>query len=215
MALPVRFSPPHWTAKRLADEGAVGRLAAVHAVRSHNLHPATRSPWELTCRDNGGPLVDLGSHDYDFVAWCMGRRPVAVAANQALLRYADLTEFADAAQMFVRFADGTSATVWSDWLTPDGTKGTTSGVLLVGTEGAMRIDEGTRQLHLLRPGRDWEVVQNDREVPNLSADFLRAIAGEAHVVTTEECLEVSRVLLTAAEAARTGQVMGLSGPEGA
>jgi len=209
MALPVRFSPAHWTAKRLIDEGRIGRIVSVHAARSHNLHPERRQPWELSIEENGGPLIDLGCHDYDYVAWCVGDRPVSVCGSQTLARYADLTGFADAAQMFVRFAGGASATVSSDWLTPDGAKGGTTGVRIVGTQGAIRIDEHEGELALLTADSGWRTVPHDEGIPDIYTDFIAAVHGGTAVVTTEQCLAVSRTLLLGRRAAATGRLIDL------
>lgn len=208
-ALPVRFFPAHWTARRLLVEGVIGEIASACAVRSHNLHPERRQPWELNLEENGGPLVDLGSHDLDYVAWCVRQPPVSVMANQALLRYRDLGDFADAAQMFVRFAGGASATIWSDWLTPEAVAGSATGMHFVGTQGALRLDEREGALWLLKAGGGWERVPAEARPPDFHADFLAAARGEPHVVTTAECLSTARVLLNGRRSAETGQAVGL------
>lgn len=208
-ALPVRFFPAHWTARRLIREGRIGRVAAVFAHRSHNLHPHTRRPWELSVEENGGTLVDLGNHDWDYVAWCLESPPVTVSASETLMRYTDLTSFADSAQMFVRFGDGATATVWSDWLAPDGVEGSATGVLFVGTRATLRIDEHQGTLTILAEGGGWRAIEPDPRRPDLYRDFLAAVRGRPHVVTIDQTLAVSRLLLAAHHAARTGEVVHL------
>lgn len=210
MALPVRFFPPHWTAKRLIDERAIGAIATAYAIRSHNLHPHRRNPWELNLQENGGPLVDLGSHDYDYLDWCVGSEPVSVFGHQALRRYTDLPTFADAAQMLVRFANGASACVSADWLAPDDARASATGVHLVGTQGTMRIIEGEGELWRLGPASGWEQVPIDEDRPDIHTDFLAAVRGEPHVVRTEECLAVARVLLEGRRSAETGTAVTLA-----
>jgi len=209
MALPVRFFPAHWAAKRLIDDGAIGDIAAVFAMRTHNLHPETRRSWELNTEENGGPLVDLGSHDYDFAAWCVGSRPVSVFGNASLKRYTDLSGFADAAQMMVRFADGAAAWVCSDWLTPDDARGSATGVQIVGTRGVLRVSERDGDLALLTGGTGWQQAPTDADRPDMVRDFLAGLRGEPHIVTADQCLNTARVLLHGRASAGTGAAVAL------
>jgi myo-inositol 2-dehydrogenase/D-chiro-inositol 1-dehydrogenase len=208
-ALPLRFMGAYATARRLIRQGDVGRVVSVLALRSHNLHPERRQPWELTLQENGGPLVDLGSHDFDFVSWCLDARPVSVFGSQTLARYQDLATFVDAAQMCVRYADGATAYFAADWLTPDGTKVAATGMTLVGAQGTLRIVESGDELWRLGPGAGWERVPNDTGLADLHADFLAAARGEPHVVKTDECLAGVRVLLSGRRSAETGELVRL------
>jgi predicted dehydrogenase len=73
-----RFSPPWRTAKRLIDEGAVGRPLMVRLSQwDANPPPAQFCDPEVS----GGLALDCGVHEFDLVEWLTGLNVTTVAAH--------------------------------------------------------------------------------------------------------------------------------------
>jgi len=67
----LRFFPEYAEAKRLLDEGIVGRPAVARTTRNSG-HPRTAGDWFADPDMSGGVLVDMVIHDFDFLRWCAG-----------------------------------------------------------------------------------------------------------------------------------------------
>ena len=119
VAFALRSSREGFALKQLVDKGELGRIAHIYKCRPHRLRPAGRKSWELNARQNGGPLIDLASHDVDFANWIIGSRPVEVTAYAKMSRFHALKGFYDNGQMMVRYENGAVLMVEADWLTPE------------------------------------------------------------------------------------------------
>lgn len=201
--LGLRTHPPHWTARRLIREGRIGRIVQAYGWRPHKLGPAGRASWELNLRQNGGVLMDLALHDYDFIAWLMNSKATEVTAYASLTRYTDLGDFWDNGQMMVRFASGSTAMIEADWLTPDASPyHGDCRMMILGTSGFIEVFEATKRLLLTTNEAATAEVTPDANVPDLYQDFLAQWEGKGSVLTPSEIFESSRVCLAATASAR-------------
>jgi len=75
MTFNYRFVPATMRAKRLLEEGAVGRIYQFRAAYLHSgyIDPARPLSWRLDLkRSGGGALYDLGAHAVDMMRWLVG-----------------------------------------------------------------------------------------------------------------------------------------------
>jgi predicted dehydrogenase len=75
VALQYRYYPCTMRAKRLVDEGFLGRVLSFRACYLHasSINPDKPLTWKLDkAKGGGGVLYDLGSHVLDLVGWLIG-----------------------------------------------------------------------------------------------------------------------------------------------
>ncbi len=200
-----RTNPASFALKHLVDKGELGEIASIYKCRPHRLSPEARNPWELSRRQNGGPLMDLASHDVDFAGWLIGSRPVEVTAYAKMSRFKGLKGFYDNGQMMVRYESGAVLMVEADWLTPD--KSVYHGdcrSLVTGSLGFAEDFEHLQVLHVTTCRRPARQVKLPKRTCNLYEDFFAQLTGRAQWLTPEEIFMTHRVLIAADESARKG-----------
>ena len=203
--LGLRSGGASFALKRMVDRGELGEIVHVYKCRPHRLRPEGRMSWELNNVQNGGPLIDLASHDVDYAMWLIGSKPVEVTATAKLSRFRKLKGFADNAQMTVRFAGGAVLMVEADWLTPE--KSRFHGdcrALVTGTEGFAEILEHKSALTVTTFKRPERKVTPLKRTFNLYTDFLAQREGKAKWLKVQEIFALHRVLMAADESARKG-----------
>jgi predicted dehydrogenase len=101
-----RFDAGFVEAKRVVDEGAIGRPLVVLATSRDMEWPEGELPG-----DTGGFLLDMASHDYDAICWFLGGAPVEVTAMRQARVYPELEALGDLdnALVTIRFDDGGAA----------------------------------------------------------------------------------------------------------
>ena len=133
---------PAW--RRFRDAvaaGEVGVPAFCHVRMAVQLKRAQRPPWFLDVRRSGGLFLDLLIHGIDQVAWCTGRRVVAVTATTGNLGTPEDAHLRDHAAAFCELEGGASAVVEGQRMLPD-TKGSDYRMTLAGTEGVIDLVMG-------------------------------------------------------------------------
>lgn len=113
------FAPKYVKAKRMADEGAFGR---VHLVKQGEKHDGPHAEWFWDVRQSGGgALMDLGCHGIAFCWWFLGKPAVrSVYAHLATQTHAARTEGDDEAICLVEFEGGAVAMIENSWNKPGG-----------------------------------------------------------------------------------------------
>ncbi|HJQ82952.1 MAG TPA: Gfo/Idh/MocA family oxidoreductase, partial [Candidatus Binatia bacterium] len=74
-----RFNPLYAAARRVVEDGRLGRIVAVRTV--FTTAAGDLPAWKRRRDDGGGALLDLGSHHLDLVRWLLGESPVEVRAE--------------------------------------------------------------------------------------------------------------------------------------
>ncbi len=79
-----RYLPSTMRAKQLVDEGRIGNLLSFQAryLHSGSIDPQKPAGWKQT--EQGGVLLDLGSHALDLVTWLCGYPATVSAASRTL-----------------------------------------------------------------------------------------------------------------------------------
>jgi predicted dehydrogenase len=202
---PYRGSAQVLAAKAALGAGRIGKLVRVMSFGPHKLNAPGRPDWHWTRRDNGGCLIDIGSHHFDVCCFMAGQAPVWVAAQHHNFTQPQHGEFQDYAEATMQFPSGTFGRVEADWLNPSSMRhfGDTR-IWLQGTIGKIELrlgDEVTAQIWT----PDAAAQPLDTE-PFKAADFSRrlyeAVAhNQATPIAQDEIWLASRVALLAFDSA--------------
>ena len=133
-----RFDPGLIEAKRLLDEGALGRLvlgeASTKWYRSQAYYES--AAWRGTRAMDGGSLMNQGIHYVDLLRWCMG--PVAEVTAVCATQTHEI-EVEDTSVAALRFSSGAVGTiVASTAVFP----GLAQRLEISGTDGTLTIEDG-------------------------------------------------------------------------
>lgn len=195
-------------AKRALDAGRIGKLVRIFSAGPHKLNPASRPSWHFTRAENGGALIDIGSHHFDACLWFAGgSRPSVVSAMHGNYDQPTRAEFQDFAQAQVRFESGVMAHVEVDWLNPVSMKnfGDTR-MWLQGTTGKIEIRLGDQpQTAEIWTSQTAKEPLDTTGIPTGAEWEDQLIAGLLHggalPITQEEIWNTSRLSLAAFESA--------------
>ena len=113
------LSPSSAVALEIVQGGGIGRLVQFLGIGPHRLNRATRPAWFFERKKFGGILNDLAIHSIDVARWLWGSEPIAVTASEGCLRFTEYPGFTDHAEVFLEFADSSTAMIRVDWLTPE------------------------------------------------------------------------------------------------
>jgi predicted dehydrogenase len=198
-----RFNPKFAYVKKAITDGTIGR--PVSAVVSRHI---TRSLGKkITGRGKLSPAAMEATHDLDFVLWCLEpAKPVRVfsTVNYGAMREATGADIPDTQIVTVIMDNGVSFVVNAGWSLPPGYPNfSTTWIEMVGTEGALLVDDSHRDVVL-------NTVQNGMRLPmsSMPGEFVdHAYAGpmKAETVHFLEAVACNRPVLVTAEQAR--QVM--------
>lgn len=130
------FAPKYLKAKKMADEGAFGR---VHLVKQGEKHFGPHSKWFWDVgKSGGGALMDLGCHGIAFCHWFLGSpRLKSVYAQLSTQVHADKTDGEDEALCIMEFEGGAVGVVENSWAKPGGMDDT---IEVFGSQGQTYAD---------------------------------------------------------------------------
>lgn len=143
-----RFNPKFAYVRKSIREGTIGR--PVSALVSRHI---TRSLGKkITGRVKLSPAAMESTHDLDFVLWCLEpAKPVRVysQANYGVMQETTGAPIADTQWITVTMDTGVSFVVGGGWTLPPGYPNfSTTWIEMVGTEGAVMVDDSHRDVVL-------------------------------------------------------------------
>lgn len=213
-----RYNGPTRAVRELLQSGKLGRMVNFTGLAPHKLKPAGRPEWMFDADLYGGVLNDLCIHNIDLSRWMWGEEPVAVTAAEGCLRFTQYDRFTDHAEVFLEFADSSTAMLRADWLTPEGFPAHGDGrQFFECTEGTLEI-LAAPDIHRLGEGTihydawDAERTQLAPAPPEKSAfaDFVALCRGAQQAeLFPADGFRSTRITLYAREAARTGTKIDL------
>lgn len=182
--------------KELVDAGKLGEIMQVQFTAQHPLMRNSRPGWYFEDGMHGGTINDIGCHAFDIIPYLTGspiRKVVAARCWQALEKDSN---FADAGQFMLELANGCgvmgdvsySALNVAGYSHPAYWR-----FNLWGTKGMVEFHHTSEKLSCFFNGTTGE---SQLAVPAVSGEgylegFLREIAGEKAVVSTESVLEAA------------------------
>jgi len=199
------FSPAFRLAKKMIEQGKLGKLTFVAALQAQDWLRGTKGAWRqeprLSC---GGQLNDSGSHLVDIILWVTGLTPQSVFA-QIDNRGAKVDILSALAMKFKGGAIGTMSVVgdapgwWED-------------ITFYGEEGGLYVRDG-KLFHSYRGKGRWsaelkELTANTKYSNNFDQNFVGSILGKDEPQTPPICgLRVMQLTEAAWESGRLGQVV--------
>ncbi|HEX5323227.1 MAG TPA: Gfo/Idh/MocA family oxidoreductase, partial [Capsulimonadaceae bacterium] len=114
----VRFFPEYATAKRMVDNGEVGKPAAIRCARVSSHPRGSVSNWYAEPTQSGGVALDLMIHDFDWLRWCFG--DVDHVFAKGLYGKSEHQGSLDYALATLRFKSGAVGHVCGSWSHPSG-----------------------------------------------------------------------------------------------
>lgn len=212
-----RFSQPHRAARKLIDDGTIGRpyLAMISVIDQHldreNDPGNWRGVWE---KAGGGAVMDFGIHRIDLLQFLFGRvRSVTAMTRRQAAAFPEKAE--DTGLLTLEYENGAIASIICcncDTSLP----GMTPRREIYGTEASLRIQEvgGRTKLNIRSGGNSTEVVSvsNWWEDANIAVvthlvDCL--VDGAEPVATLEEARHDLEIVLAAYRSSREGKRIGL------
>jgi len=141
-----RFNSKFAYVRRCVRDGSIG--APVSVLVSRHISRSLGS--KITGRSKLSPAAMESTHDLDFVLWCLEpARPVRVYSqnNYGALKAASGAEVPDLQWITVTMDNGVSFVVGGGWSLPPGYPNfSTTWIEMVGTEGAVFVDDSHRDV---------------------------------------------------------------------
>jgi predicted dehydrogenase len=209
----LRSSPPVETAKRLIDEGRIGRVTFMRLRQAHDWGGAAevRGVFGSKSASGGGTLLDNGCHMMD-LARHFGGDVRSIYARMATLKFG--TEVEDVSLANLEFESGALASVENSWAAT----GWEESFAVYGTEGSLECSNrlGTPRLRLLtreygfggwdKGDETWyDFADSTNGHVRSVQHFLASVTqGRPVVCSGEDGRESVRLVLGGYESARTG-----------
>lgn len=192
----MRFIPGVRSIRESVESKKVGELVCANAKRV--------SQWPERIGDVG-VVKDTAIHDIDVMRFVFREDPIAVYAQCGSMRH---RKFEDYAMIMLSFADGKSAFIKSNWLTPYKTRTLT----MTGSDAIMRLDYITQELWIesakenVQPKFPWQEPLK-AELQHF-ADCI--VKKEEPVVTGEDGLKALRIAVAALESSAKHKAIRLN-----
>jgi len=199
----VRFDPRYAHVKQRLDSGELGELVAVFTRRLNHVGLQERLGGRVSV------LSFLGVHDFDYLLWLAGDRPVRVHTESvAKVHRAAGIDVEDHTFTLIRFAGGPVGCVEAGWVLPDAHPRQADFKLeVVGTRGVAQYDLLAGELAVCTQS-GWEIP---RISPGLDPEinhFLDCVANDRPPrISGADGREALRLSLAAQESARTGRTV--------
>ncbi|MCM3740610.1 Gfo/Idh/MocA family oxidoreductase [Oceanobacillus luteolus] len=205
----VRFFPEYVKAKKLVDEGKVGKPAVVRTTRGGGF-PIASNDWYSDFASSGGLVLDMIIHDFDYLRWCFGEVK-RVYAKSTRTRVFEKFEYA---LVTLRFESGVIAHVEGTWAH----QGFSTKFEIAGKEGIIEYDSS--KVTPVVASRKETASSEGVAVPESPMKdnpyfaelehFIHCIQTDAEpVVTAEDAYKAMEISLAALESIETGKVVVL------
>ncbi|HOO25472.1 MAG TPA: Gfo/Idh/MocA family oxidoreductase, partial [Clostridiales bacterium] len=120
LMLTERYNPVLVTAKRLIQDGEIGKIASIINMRPHRLKPEKRPDWMFDGEKYGGIINDIGVHDIDIACWISESEiDTILASHVSNLRFSQFSDFEDNGAAMFTLKNGATVFILESWFTPD------------------------------------------------------------------------------------------------
>jgi predicted dehydrogenase len=211
-----RFSPAALRIKQLVDEGAIGRLRSLrliyvwdcHCKFNHRDPGRGLAPHRAGRMDEGGPMVDCGTHQIDLAQWWTGSRVEHVSGHGA---WADEYVAPDHTWAHLTHGNGAHTCVEISYSYGHTVRDPVNAFRyeLIGTDGMILYDRNASRFELRNgDGTFGQPYHDEKGFDEMHAAFALALeTGEAgNLPTAEEGLRVTEIATDATQQAVAGRV---------
>jgi len=220
-----RFNPKFAFVRKSIRDGTIGRPVSALVSR----HITRNLGKKISGRIKLSPAAMESTHDLDFVFWCLEpARPIRVYSQQnfGVMRETTGAPIADSQWIMVTMDSGVSLVVGGGWTLPPGYPNfSTTWIEMVGTDGALLVDDSHRDVVLNTMAKGMQLpmstmpgepVEHTYAGPMAAetVHFLEAVALDRPVlVTPEHARMVMEVYIAADLSAETNQPISLPLPD--
>jgi scyllo-inositol 2-dehydrogenase (NAD+) len=195
-----RFNPKYAYVRKCIRDGTIGK--PVSALVSRHI---TRSLGkQISGRMKLSPAAMESTHDLDFLLWCLEpARPVRVYSqvNYGAMRQAGATDVPDTQWITVSMDSGLSFVVGGGWSLPPGYPNfSTTWIEMIGTEGAIMVDDSHRDVVLNTMSKGMQLPLST--MPGEFVEHTYAGAMAAETLHFLEAVAYDRPVLVTPEHAR-------------
>jgi len=200
-----RFNPKYAYVRKCIREGTIGRPVSALVSR----HITRGLGTKITARSKLSPAAMECTHDLDFLLWCLEpARPVRVysQANYGAMRDASGADVPDTQWITVTLDSGLAFVVGGGWSLPPGYPNfSTTWIEMVGTEGAILVDDSHRDVVLNTMKQGMQLPLSTMPGEFVEHTYAGAMAAETlHFL--EACVHDRPVLVTPEHARRVMEV---------
>ncbi len=213
-----RWSPPFYQLKQALDTGELGEPKSLDFRLNDTIYVPTKYlPWA----GRSSVLWFLGSHVLDTLRWLLDDEVSHVYAvkGEGVLTGQGITT-ADFYKYILRFHKGAVASVENNWILPEAERNIFNlKFSLIGSKGSYYInssDAGVAEKYTTGPSCPdvlGDIVIHGRRVGFMSASITHfidcLIEGREPLVTGQDGLEATRVIMAIEESAETGMPLSL------
>jgi myo-inositol 2-dehydrogenase/D-chiro-inositol 1-dehydrogenase len=222
------FAPKYERVRRLAAEGAIGRI---YHMRQCEKHSGPHSDWFYDLnRSGGGALMDMGCHGLAWFRWMLGGQPRALSVSahmQTGLIHQDRTRCEEHSLCIVEFEGGAVGVAENSWATlggmqdrveVSGTGGVIFADLFMGSSALTYSEKGYGYaMEKAGPTRGWTFTMFEEAFnqgyPQELKHFIECVREDTQpVVTGEDGRAVLELMYAAYHSARIGQKVPLPFP---
>jgi predicted dehydrogenase len=220
-----RFNAKYAYVKKTIEDGTIGKPVSALVSR----HITRGLGKKITGRTKLSPAAMEATHDLDFVLWCLEpAKPIRVYSqvNYGALRESTGADVPDNQWIMVTLDNGFSFVVGGGWSLPPGYPNfSTTWIEMIGTEGALMVDDSHRDvvLNTIKDGMRLPMSSMPGEFVNHTyagpmeretTHFLEAVACDRPVlVTAEQARQVMEVYIAADISAERNEPVTLPLPE--
>jgi len=213
------FAPKYVRAKKLVDEGALGKAFLVKQSEEH-FGPHMPWFWDVE-KSGGGVLLDMGCHSIEYARWVFGKPKVkSVYASMGTYVHADKTHGEDHSLCIVEYESGMVGLAENSWAKHGGVDdrceiygsgGFTRADLLRGSSLLTYSDKGygyAVEKAATTQGYTFTMFEEiwNYGFPQEMTHFVRCVQGkETPIETGEDGREVLKIIYAAYESAGTGR----------
>ena len=216
-----RFNPKFAYVRKQIRDGTIGKPVSALVSR----HITRNLGKKISGRIKLSPAAMESTHDLDFVFWCLEpAKPVRVYSQQnfGVMKETTGQPIADTQWIMVTMDNGLSVVVGGGWTLPPGYPNfSTTWIEMIGTEGALLVDDSHRDVVLNTMSKGMQLPMST--MPGEFVDhtyagpmreetihFLEAVALDRPVlVTPEHARMVMEVYVSADMSAESGQPVNL------
>jgi scyllo-inositol 2-dehydrogenase (NAD+) len=217
-----RFNPKFAYVKRSIQDGTIGEPCSALVSR----HITRNLGKKIGGRVKLSPAAMEATHDIDFVLWCLSpRKPIRVYAQEVHKIMKGQYNVPDSVFIIVTMDDGCVFNIGAGWVLPPAYPNFSSTwIEVVGTEGAVMVDETHRDVYVtsMQKGIQFPISSMPGEKVShvyagpMEAETLHflecAALGKQPLVTGEEARIVMQVYRAADLSAETGKPVDLVTP---
>lgn len=187
VAFSQRLYGAHQLAKKLMEEGAIGKPIAFRTALAHQgveyatIASPTPDFYDKKLSGIGDVMLSVGCHRVDLVSYLFGSKIAAVNALTPTIdkKYADGSpiDSADHAMINIEMENGVVGTIWISWCCYGGYENATQ---IYGTEGIMLVGEGPGLVIKKRGGGEqtYEIPADPNAGQKITHHFIASLAGK-------------------------------------